>query len=129
MKVPSDLDARVDAIADKVIPLLRESLQRTATLSFEYDEKQWSLALMAVTEKLPRKLSALGVDKDTKMEILTAIDILDRMSMAKGNRETAEVMLRSLVMILDLLQQFLMAVKLKVLEGGEDVTDEVFGTR
>lgn len=127
MKVPHDLDAKVDAAAAKILPVLKDALQRTEGLTFEYNKENWSVALMALTERIPRQLTALGMDKDTKMEILGAIDMLDRMNMTRGEEPTAEVMLRSLVMVADLLTTLRAAIGLKVIQEGEDVTNEIFG--
>src|SRR4029077_21288792 len=123
----NEMDAAAEKLADRIEPILKDTFFRTEGLVFKFDVGQWETLIAALCEKLPKRLAKLPLSKDDRMELLTVIDGIDRTVRAKGSLETAETMLKALTAMFDLFGSFRGFLKLKILQDGVDITEDIFG--
>lgn len=121
------MDIAADELATRVEPVLRDTFFRLQDTEFKYDNVKWEVVLAAITEKLPHRLDGMPIDKKDRMDILSMIDGIDRFTRMKGSKQMADTLFKSLVALFDLFEQFRRLINLRVIQNGEDITDEIFG--
>jgi hypothetical protein len=122
-----ELDEAADRIVDRIIPVMRDSIARAHGLKFTYSLGQWEAIFAAVTEKLPSRIKEFPLSKEERVELLGAIDMLDRGAQQKGRKETLEMIMRSLIGMRDMSSGLVRFLKMRVMdEDGNDITEEVF---
>jgi hypothetical protein len=125
--LPKALDEASEQVVERIEPVLRDSFSRIANLEFQYKRGEWEAVLAAITEKLPGRLSKFPMNKEDRLEMLGAIDFLDRSVRMRGHEETAEGIFRAMVGMFDLFDGFRKFIGLRVMENGQDITEEIFG--
>lgn len=122
------LDEASEHLADKITPVLMDTFQRLEGLTFDYDRGNWETVMAAITEKLPQRLGKMPMSKQDRLEILSAVDFLDRSVGLRGNEPTAQAIFKSVAGMFDVFDSFRKFVGLRVKDvDGQDVTEDVFG--